>query len=78
MPRSFADVTRFPTIGHKRAVHKMILFLLFLQADEDKPKRLAFVRAGGGQFAKIAGGSFTSTCRTRSIRGSRCSARAKG
>lgn len=49
------DMNRFPTVGHKRAVHGMIRFLLFLRVEEDEPKRIAFVRAGGGAICEDCG-----------------------
>lgn len=49
---------RFPTPGYRHAVHGMIRFLLFLRADEDKPKREAFKRAGGRVICDECGEEF--------------------
>jgi hypothetical protein len=49
---------RFPTVGHKRAIHGMIRFLLFLCADEDEPSRNVFFRAGGDVICDECGQAY--------------------
>jgi hypothetical protein len=46
---------RFPSPGYKRAVHGVIRFMLFLRAEEDRLKREAFFRAGGGVACETCG-----------------------
>lgn len=46
---------RFPSPGYKRALHRLVQFLLFLRAEEDAPKREAFVRAGGNVVCETCG-----------------------
>jgi hypothetical protein len=46
---------KFPSPGHRRALHGLIRTLLFLRADEDAPKRRDFFRAGGCVVCEACG-----------------------
>lgn len=46
---------RFPTTGHKRAIHKLTRLLLLLRADEDASKRARFDRACGDTICDRCG-----------------------
>lgn len=49
---------RWPSVGYKCAIQKMIRFFLFLRADEDAQKREAFKRAGGRVICDECGFEF--------------------
>lgn len=53
--RDGGGILTFPSPGHKRALHRLVRFLLFLRADEDASRREAFVRAGGRVICDACG-----------------------